>query len=66
MRFLAVRLRENDVRNTWKYQMRHEKKGVKRRRLSSERWRRRFSDEVSAYFSTERRNADVFVDPEED
>lgn len=26
--------------------MRHEKKGVKRRRLSSDRWRRRFADEV--------------------
>lgn len=46
--------------------MRHEKKGVKRRRLNSERWRRRFSDEVSPLFYAEIRYANAFVDPEED
>lgn len=46
---LALRLKLNNVAGTWRYQMRHEKKGVKRRRLSSERWRRRFSDEVRLF-----------------
>lgn len=46
MASLSLRLRANKVVKTWKYQMRHEKKGVKRRRLKSERWRRRFADEV--------------------
>ena len=61
-----MRLRENGVIRTWRYQMRHEKKGVKRRRLNSERWRRRFSDEVSPLFYAEIRYANAFVDPEED
>lgn len=46
MQMLTRRLRENRVAVQWKRQMRHEKKGVKRRRLVSERWRRRFADEV--------------------
>jgi len=46
MNSLSTRLRANRVQKTWKYQMRHEKKGVKRRRLKSERWRRRFADEI--------------------
>ena len=66
IKILAMRLRDNGVIRTWKYQMRYEKKGVKRRRLSSERWRRRFSDEVSPYFCTETGHANAFVDPEED
>ena len=43
---LTQRLRANKVYHTWRYQMRHEKKGVKRRRLKSQRWRRHFADEV--------------------
>lgn len=49
MQFLTRRLRDNRVAIQWKRQMRHEKKGVKRRRLSSERWRRRFADEVHLF-----------------
>jgi hypothetical protein len=43
---LAFRVRRNNVRQDYTANMRHEKKGVKRRRLESERWRRRFSDHV--------------------
>ncbi|KIM87048.1 hypothetical protein PILCRDRAFT_4277 [Piloderma croceum F 1598] len=46
LKALSNRLRGNKVLQTWKYQMRHEKKGVKRRRLVSQRWRRRFAHEV--------------------
>lgn len=46
IRLLSRILQENRVLRTWKYQMRHEKKGVKRRRLKSQRWRRRFAHEV--------------------
>jgi len=46
LKSLANRLQTNKVYQTWKYQMRHEKKGVKRRRLRSQRWRRRFADEI--------------------
>jgi hypothetical protein len=50
LKSLANRLQTNKVYQTWKYQMRHEKKGVKRRRLRSQRWRRRFADEVCHLF----------------
>jgi len=46
LKSLSRRLKANNVYQTWKYQMRHEKKGVKRRRLKSQRWRRRFADEI--------------------
>ncbi|KAJ3543370.1 hypothetical protein NM688_g5861 [Phlebia brevispora] len=39
-------LRENNVRRELRLTQRHEKTGVKRRRLRSERWRRRFAHEV--------------------
>jgi len=39
-------LARNQVRKQLRMTERHEKKGVKRRRLSSERWRKRFADEV--------------------
>lgn len=39
-------LKRNRVKRTLKLTERHEKKGVKRRRLKSERWRRRFANEV--------------------
>lgn len=39
-------LRENHVRRELRLQARHEKSGVKRRRLRSERWRKRFAHEV--------------------
>ncbi|KAF9532956.1 hypothetical protein CPB83DRAFT_846669 [Crepidotus variabilis] len=39
-------LARNKVRWTLKMTERHEKPGVKRRRLSSERWRKRFANEV--------------------
>jgi ribosomal protein S21 len=45
-RKLEIRLARNHVRYELKMTERHEKKGVKRRRLSSERWRKRFADEV--------------------
>lgn len=42
------------ARNRVKYELRlaerHEKKGAKRRRLKSERWRIRFADEVRLFF----------------
>ena len=44
---------ENNVWRELRLTQRHEKKGAKRRRLSSERWRTRFKDEVRcvvAYF----------------
>lgn len=40
-------LARNRVRRQLKLAERHEKKGVKRRRLESERWRRLFAHEVS-------------------
>ncbi|KAH7916063.1 hypothetical protein BJ138DRAFT_1109197 [Hygrophoropsis aurantiaca] len=43
---LKSRLRRNKVTYALKMQERHEKKGVKRRRLSSERWRKQFANEV--------------------
>ncbi|KAG1853699.1 hypothetical protein DFJ58DRAFT_841551 [Suillus subalutaceus] len=45
-RRLQTRLRRNRVMQEVSRQRRHEKKGVKRRRLSSERWRRMFANEV--------------------
>lgn len=45
-RRLQTRLRRNRVTQEVSRQKRHEKKGVKRRRLSSERWRRVFANEV--------------------
>jgi Ribosomal protein S21 len=39
-------LARNRVRYELRLAERHEKKGVKRRRLESERWRIRFADEV--------------------
>ncbi|OAX44626.1 hypothetical protein K503DRAFT_678346 [Rhizopogon vinicolor AM-OR11-026] len=45
-RRLQTRLRRNRVPQEVSRQKRHEKKGVKRRRLSSERWRRVFANEV--------------------
>jgi len=39
-------LLSNNVRFEYWKQERHEKKGYKRRRLASERWRRRFAHEV--------------------
>ncbi|KAG2368523.1 hypothetical protein BDR07DRAFT_1349324, partial [Suillus spraguei] len=44
-RRLQARLRRNRVIQEVSRQRRHEKKGVKRRRLSSERWRRMFANE---------------------
>ncbi|KAF4608447.1 hypothetical protein EYR40_000792 [Pleurotus pulmonarius] len=43
---LDIILSRNKVRATVRMAERHEKKGVKRRRLSSERWRRQFANEV--------------------
>lgn len=43
---LQRRLKGNNVRKELLQTVRHEKKGVKRRRLTSERWRRRFAEEV--------------------
>ena len=39
-------LRRNRIKRAIKLTERHEKRGVKRRRLESERWRRRFANEV--------------------
>ncbi|CAA7271721.1 unnamed protein product [Cyclocybe aegerita] len=39
-------LSRNQVRQTLRLTERHEKKGVKRRRLRSERWRKQFANEV--------------------
>lgn len=39
-------LSRNKVKHTVRAQKRHEKKGVKRRRQNSERWRRLFANEV--------------------
>jgi ribosomal protein S21 len=49
-RRLQTRLRRNRVVQEVSRQRRHEKKGVKRRRLSSERWRRMFANEVFIFF----------------
>jgi ribosomal protein S21 len=45
---LQYTLRRNRVVTELRLTARHEKKGYKRRRLSSERWRRRFAHEVWA------------------
>jgi hypothetical protein len=45
---LQYTLRRNRVSRELRLAARHEKKGYKRRRLSSERWRRRFAHEVLA------------------
>jgi ribosomal protein S21 len=45
-------LQRNRVFSELKLSARHEKKGYKRRRLSSERWRRRFAHEVLARLSS--------------
>lgn len=42
-------LRDNNVRKELYRTQRHEKKGVKRRRLESERWRKRFAHEVCSF-----------------
>ncbi|KJA13963.1 hypothetical protein HYPSUDRAFT_150940 [Hypholoma sublateritium FD-334 SS-4] len=39
-------LTRNKVQQTLRMTQRHEKKGVKRRRLQSERWRKQFANEV--------------------
>ncbi|KZT32659.1 hypothetical protein SISSUDRAFT_972305, partial [Sistotremastrum suecicum HHB10207 ss-3] len=44
--YLQRILRDNNVRAEATAQQRHEKEGPKRRRLRSERWRRRFAEEV--------------------
>lgn len=41
--------RENNVTKEINLAKRHEQKGEKRRRLRSERWRRKFNDEVKKY-----------------
>ncbi|KAI6036604.1 hypothetical protein BKA83DRAFT_670238 [Pisolithus microcarpus] len=43
---LSRRLQKNSVFREWKLAVRHEKRGIKRSRLRSERWRKRFADEV--------------------
>ncbi|KIJ69439.1 hypothetical protein HYDPIDRAFT_145509, partial [Hydnomerulius pinastri MD-312] len=43
---LGRRLKSNNVYRELRLASRHEKKGDKRARLSSERWRKRFADEV--------------------
>jgi ribosomal protein S21 len=45
---LQYTLQRNRVISELKSAARHEKKGYKRRRLSSKRWRRRFAHEVLA------------------
>ncbi|TFK54907.1 hypothetical protein OE88DRAFT_1642206 [Heliocybe sulcata] len=45
-KYLESRLNRNRVKAEVRYQERHEKKGIKRNRLKSERWRRRFAHEV--------------------
>jgi ribosomal protein S21 len=47
---LQFTLQRNRVATELRLTARHEKKGYKRRRLSSERWRRRFAHEVWASF----------------
>jgi ribosomal protein S21 len=47
---LQYTLQRNRVATELRLTARHEKKGYKRRRLSSERWRRRFAHEVWASF----------------
>jgi len=45
---LQYSLQRNRVASELRLTARHEKKGYKRRRLSSQRWRRRFAHEVWA------------------
>jgi ribosomal protein S21 len=47
---LQYSLQRNRVASELKLTARHEKKGYKRGRLSSQRWRRRFAHEVWASF----------------
>jgi small subunit ribosomal protein MRP21 len=44
-------LKRNFVKRTVRLTERHEKKGVKRRRLRSERWRKQFANEVGLHQS---------------
>lgn len=46
MRVLDTILQKNKVRQMLRQQQRHEKRGEKLRRLRSQRWRKRFADEV--------------------
>lgn len=48
-RKLEIILNKNKVKYELKRAERHEKKGVKRRRLSSERWRKQFANEVRSF-----------------
>lgn len=41
---LDINCRANKVRQTMNYQRFHERKGLKRKRLKSQRWRRRFME----------------------
>lgn len=50
-RQLDAILQRNKVRATLRMTERHEKPGVKRRRLRSQRWRKRFADEVCSLHS---------------
>jgi small subunit ribosomal protein MRP21 len=60
-------LRINNVRKELKLVERHEKKGEKRRRLRSERWRRKFADEVCVSLVHELpRNIDKYTIGEEE
>lgn len=43
-------LSRNEVRRTLRMTARHEKKGVKRRRITSEQWRKHFANEVWTIF----------------
>lgn len=51
-RVLDTILGRNKVRAQLRRAERHEKKGVKRRRLRSERWRKQFANEVSSFSLT--------------
>lgn len=45
-------MRANNVKFEMRQKERYEKPGEKRRRLRSERWRRRFSEEVSSLYDS--------------
>ncbi|KAI6039052.1 hypothetical protein EDC04DRAFT_2688839 [Pisolithus marmoratus] len=53
---LSKRLQKNSVFREWKLAARHEKRGIKRSRLRTERWRKRFADEVYIPASNKYRN----------
>ena len=57
-------LQRNKVRPQLRLAERHEKKGEKRRRLSSERWRKRFAHEVSQISITESMSDPFTIGPE--